>query len=90
MKCMSNGFPYKNGLYYSCKVYYLGYLMSSHIDHKHQQTIECVDKDPEYIPGEAASKDGSLFYFTKAECNQGLLCPPYDNTRALTCVVCTQ
>ena len=75
---------------YSCTVYYLGYLMSEVNTHRHQLTLECVDKDPDYIPGEAANKNGCLSFFTQAICNQGLMCPPYDETKALTCVVCTQ
>ena len=56
----------------------------------HASTLECVDQDPEYIPGEGAAKVGGRFYFTRAVCNQGLLCPPYDDTKVTTCVVCAQ
>ena len=64
--------------------------MGDHHNHKHQTTLECVDEDPEYIPGEVENKNGGLFYFTRSVCNQGLQCPPYHVSKAITCVICTQ
>ena len=64
--------------------------MAERSDNMHKSTFECVDKDPDYIPGEAADHDEALFYFTRAVCDQGLLCPPYIDNKAITCVVCTQ
>ena len=55
----------------------------------YRNTFECVDKDPESIPGSAASTDGALFYHVEATCN-GLPCPPYDTQKELTCAVCTK
>ena len=66
---------------------YSGYLMSEYITH-YRSTFECVDKDPDSIPGSAANTDGALFYHAEATCN-GLPCPPYD-TQELTCAVCTK
>ena len=68
----------------------LGYLMGERDGHKRQTTLECVDQDPEYVPGQEASTDGSLFLFTRAICNKGLSCPPYVDSKAITCVVCTK
>ena len=67
---------------------YSGYLMSERFVH-YRNTFECVDKDPESIPGSAASTDGALFYHVEATCN-GLPCPPYDTQKELTCAVCTK
>ena len=64
--------------------------MGEHHGNPHPTTLECVDQDPEFIPGEEGNKKGGHFYFTRAVCNQGLLCPPYVDTKAITCVVCTQ
>ena len=67
-----------------------GYLMTSHNNHNHQNTYECVDADPEYIHGEQANDNGDLFYFIRADCGRGGQCPPYVDNNELTCVVCTK
>ena len=65
---------------------YVGYLMSGHYNHNSRIMYECVDKDPESVPGSAGDSDPrGLFYLVEPYCN-GLLCPPYD----LTCAVCTR
>ena len=67
---------------------YSGYLMSDH--HGHYRTMyECVDKNPDSIPGSAPNTDGALFYHVEANCN-GIACPPYDPQKELTCAVCTK
>ena len=67
---------------------YSGYLMS---DYRGYTTTmyECVDKNPDSVPGSAADTDGALFYHVEASCN-GMLCPPYDRQKELTCAVCTK
>ena len=50
---------------------------------------ECVDKNPDTLPGSAADTNGTLFYHVEASCN-GMLCPPYDREKELTCAVCTK
>ena len=67
---------------------YYGYLMSSHRNHG-RTMYECMDYDPESIPGSAANNNGALFYFNEATCT-GLPCPPYDTEKEVTCAVCTK
>ena len=67
---------------------YNGYLMTERNTHN-RATFECVDKDPECIPGSAGNENGALFYHTEATCT-GLPCPPYDSSKELTCAVCTK
>ena len=67
---------------------YSGYLMSEHHSH-HRIVYECVDKNPDSVPGSASQTNGALFYHVEASCN-GMLCPPYDPQKELTCVVCTK
>ena len=67
---------------------YSGYLMSAHYAH-HRTMYECVDKNPDSVPGSASNTDGALFYHVEANCN-GMLCPPYDPQKELTCAVCTK
>ena len=50
---------------------------------------ECVDKNPDSVPGSASSTDGAVFHHVEASCN-GMLCPPYDPQKEFTCAVCTK
>ena len=71
---------------------YIGYLMSAHQNHALPTTYECVDIDPESIAGlDAAnwSQGSAIFGHVEASCN-GMACPPYDDEKELTCVVCTR
>ena len=69
---------------------YHGYLMSEYHHHASPSTFECIDSNAETIPGSTSADDnGGLFYHVLAQCN-GLACPPYDDTKELTCVVCTK
>ncbi len=67
---------------------YTGYLMSAHSSNR-RTMFECIDKDPEGVPGSAVNTDPALFYLTEATCN-ALPCPPYHPEKELTCVVCTK
>ena len=68
---------------------YQGYLMSAAQSSPHYRTMyECVDGNPETIPGSAADTHGAVFYHVEANCN-GLPCGPYHPQKELTCVVCT-
>ena len=67
---------------------YTGNLMTERYTH-HRSIFECIDKDPEIVPGSAASTNPALFYRTEATCSE-LLCAPYDTQKELTCVVCTK
>ena len=67
---------------------YYGYLMAAHQLHQ-RTTFECVDKDPDSIPGSAPDTNGVLFNHVEAHCN-GMPCPPYDPQKELNCVVCTK
>ena len=52
---------------------------------------ECVDKDPESVPGLDAigwNQGSAGFRHVEASCN-GIACPPYEAGKELTCVVCT-
>ena len=70
---------------------YSGYLMSEgRLWNDHTRTMyECVDKNPDSVPGSAPNTNGAFFYHVEANCN-GMLCPPYDPQKELTCAVCTK
>ena len=70
---------------------YSGYFMSdaSLWSNHYRIMYECVDKTPDSVPGSASDTNGALFYHVEANCN-GMLCPPYDPQKELTCAVCTK
>jgi len=57
-------------------------------------TFECVDSEPEYIEAEESNYSSGKFYFVRSGCTGELFnteyCPPYDDDKQLTCVVCTK
>ena len=65
---------------------YSGYLMS---ERNTKSSPECVDKDPDVVPGEFEDSTGPVFFHTEATCN-GLPCPPYVTDKELTCAICTK
>ena len=70
-------------------VEYIGYLMSERHDF-HRTMYECVDKDPESVPGlNSAANPTAYFQQVEPYCN-GLSCSPYDDEKELTCVICTR
>ena len=69
---------------------YIGYLMSEWHGRNGRSMYECVDKDPESIPGlNGDSNPKAIFHLVEPYCN-GLSCPPYDDEKELTCAVCTR
>ena len=70
---------------------YVGYLMSGGQPNNLPTTYECIDRDPESVPGLDSfghSSGSGIFTHVEAKCN-GMACPPYVAGRELTCVVCT-
>ena len=67
---------------------YYGYLTAERDSH-YRSSFECVDRNPEAIPGSSSNVEGALFYYVGGNCN-GLACPPYEDTRILSCTVCTK
>ena len=72
---------------------YSGYLMSAYkgvsSNIQYRTMFECVDKNPDSIPGSASDVNGALFLHAEATCT-GMPCPPYDPQKELTCAVCTK
>ncbi len=67
---------------------YYGYLMSEHVNNN-RSTYECVDISMESIPGSQNDVSGGHFNHVEAHCN-GMACPPYNNYKELSCVVCSK
>ena len=68
-------------LHPDCEFY--GYLVSEY------HMYECMDVSPETIQGEQSNQDGVLFFHVEPRCGS-LPCPPYENTREMTCAVCSK
>ena len=69
---------------------YYGYLTTNN-DLHHRSSYTCLDISPGTIPGSGDNvvSGSAFFYYTVTTCN-GLSCPPYENGRILSCVVCTK
>ena len=70
---------------------YVGYVMSGYnTNHEGRNMYECVDNDPESIPGLNDHRNPAGFLeLVEPHCN-GFSCPLYDEEKELTCVVCTR
>ena len=69
---------------------YYGYLMSAYHTHAGRTMYECIDIDPESVPGlNTGVGPRSFFYFNEIYWN-GFSCPPYNAEKELTCAVCTR
>ena len=69
---------------------YYGYLMTerNHPNH-HRSHFICVDKVLKPVTGSYYHHDGSLLSFVEGRCGS-LPCPPYEETKELTCAICTK
>ena len=67
---------------------YHGYLVAAHHKH-HRSMFECMDIAAEKVDGGHANHDGALFYHVEPRCGS-LPCPRYENTKEMTCAVCSK
>ena len=67
---------------------YYGYLMAERWNHNPSQ-YTCIDNTFKSVVGSSADKNGLLFYPVEGRCGS-LPCPPYEETKELTCAVCTK
>ena len=69
---------------------YYGYLMAerSHTSHK-RSLFTCVDSSVTPVIGTNHDHNGLVFYPVEGRCGS-LPCPPYEETKELTCAVCTK
>jgi len=69
---------------------YYGYLMAGYYySHHHSTQYTCFDNALKPVPGSSVNNIGIVFYFVEGRCGS-LPCPPYDNTKELSCAVCTK
>ena len=77
-------------VYYHDLLQYYGYLMTerSHTAHM-RTTFECVDFEAETTSGGQGDQSGGRFYHVEPRCGN-LPCPPHEEEKEMTCVVCTR
>ena len=68
---------------------YSGHLCASYYRHPAASEYVCVDDDPQYFEGRRQNSNGKLFFPALTVCGS-LPCPPYENAKYLTCVVCSK
>ena len=69
---------------------YYGYLMAERNNPAHYRSqFTCVDELLKPVIGTNHDHDGLLFHFVEGRCGS-LPCPPYEETKELTCAVCTK
>ena len=70
---------------------YYGYLMTEreHVNH-HRSSFDCVDVNPDVVPGAGVNTEGALFQYVIASCSTGIQCPPFVSNKVLSCAVCTK
>ena len=69
---------------------YFGYIMAeSNFADRSRNEYVCIDKEQKSLPGSEGNQDGNLIYHARAICH-GINCPPYNERKALTCVVCSK
>lgn len=68
---------------------YEGYLMSSRHDHQRTE-YTCIDGAFKPVQNTSQNKDGLLFYPVQGRCGTLPCSPGYDETKYITCSVCTK
>ena len=67
---------------------YYGYLTAEYYSFT-RSFYTCVDDAMKQVPGSIGFQDGTLFSPVEVKC-KSRLCPPYEETKELTCAVCTK
>ncbi|XP_033748451.1 short-chain collagen C4-like [Pecten maximus] len=80
--------PGRNECYTGWTEAYHGDLASGYYGHTAASQYVCVDSQPQVLEtGSSVNQNGKLFYGVQSKCGP-LPCPPYENGKFLTCVVC--
>ncbi|XP_022298441.2 short-chain collagen C4-like isoform X4 [Crassostrea virginica] len=81
--------PGKSSCYDGWTLQYHGDLVAGDHAHKAATQYICLDEHSETLRAGYRNDNGKLFHPVKAVCG-ALACPPYQDNRYLTCVVCTK
>lgn len=80
--------PGRNQCYKDYILEYSGYLMGGHHSHAGASEYVCVDGEPETTDAGHEIRNEKYMFFVQVACGT-LKCPPYSDTRELTCAVCS-
>ena len=81
--------PARNKCYNGWRELYKGLLVGTFHTSKASVDFLCMDNDPEFLLCGSANQDGHVFHLQKTACGS-LKCPPYENDKVLSCVVCVK
>ncbi|XP_062574939.1 short-chain collagen C4-like [Saccostrea cucullata] len=82
--------PGRNRCLPGWKEQYHGYLSANAVSHAHTTTYICVDENVEFMDAGSENDEHSfLMYGVRTHCGS-LKCPPYENGKPITCVVCSK
>ncbi|XP_052678331.1 uncharacterized protein LOC128159315 [Crassostrea angulata] len=81
--------PGKSSCYGDWSMQYHGYLVAGYYNASAATQYICLDEHPEALFAGQRDENGKMFYPVKAVCGS-LACPPYQDGKFLTCVVCTK
>ena len=68
---------------------YRGYLMAEKSGSQSSSNYICVNQKMEGVPGTVGDKNSGYVYPVEVKCGD-LPCPPYEEGKELSCVVCTK
>nr|KAG5702864.1 hypothetical protein BaRGS_019083 [Batillaria attramentaria] len=81
--------PATNTCHPGWTVEYTGYLMAGHHSLDAETEFICMDAKQDARIDSNADLNGNLFYYTVSTCGS-LPCPPYEEGKIVTCVVCSK
>ena len=81
--------PGRKDCYDSWTLEYKEYLAADYHGHASASEYVCIDENPKFLDGGHGDENGALSYLVETRCGS-LRCPPYENWRELSCVVCTK
>ena len=68
---------------------YSGYLIAGRYSRSGRTLYECMDSNPETLPGTNGFSSSARYYHVEPDCGS-MSCPPYSSEKELTCVVCSR
>ena len=81
--------PARTSCYSGWTRQYYGYLGAGHNIHKAGSEYICVDRNAEAITRGRSDDNGKILRSVRTSCGS-LPCPPYENDKSVTCVVCSK
>jgi len=70
-------------------------MANSHHDGGYRTMFECIDQNPESVPGSLINTQGAFVHHVEVKCNDAFMTESpvphsYNTQKEVTCVVCTK